>query len=291
MGVVWVKEKPLGRTSKQGADWKRTYSRSFLVKATKDLGSKSVREGVGVAIGATYSFGSEADSGAFANDVTVTCSKASKSYYYWDATVEYGPIDPSVRPLNPLDEQPRVTWGWAQFQEAVTQDRDGNPILNTAFDPFDPPISKDQSRPILGLVRNEANFDQDLADSLRDTVNDASWWGAAAGKVKLRSISANRTYNADAGGWYWEVSYEFQFNRDGWNSKPLNAGFRQLNAAGDAQEQIYRDGNPVSSPVPLGTDGRALSPSGTPIFMDFPVYSESDFSLLNFDAFYILLTS
>lgn len=291
MAIVWVKEKPLGRSSKQGSDWKRNYTRLFQLKATKDLGPKAVREGVGLAIADTYAFGSESDGGAFVNDIEVTCSKASKSYYYWDATVQYGPIDPSVNPLNPLNEQPRVAWGWAQFQEAVTKDRDDNPVLNTAFDPFDPAISRDQSRPILSLVRNEATFDQDLADSLRDTVNDAPWWGAAAGKVKIANISAARQYNADAGGWYWEVSYEFQFNRDGWAARPLNAGFRQLNTGGTQQEQIYRDGQPIGSPALLDEDGHVIDPGGTPLFLEFDIYPESDFSLLNFDAFYVELTT
>lgn len=291
MSVVWVKEKRKGRSSSQGADWKRTYTRNFLVKTTADAGPKEAREGVGLLVGATYSFGSEIDNGAFINSIEATCDGGSPTHSFWSVTVQYGPIDPTIKPLNPLDEQPRVAWGWAQFQEAVTKDRDNNAVLNTAGDPFDPAISRDQSRPVLSLARNEATFDQGLADSLRDTVNDATWWGAGAGKVKIASITGNRVYNADAGGWYWEVQYEFAFNRLGWNARPLNAGFRQLNAAGDAQEQIYRDGNPVSSPVPLDVDGRALSPGGTPLFLDFPIYPESDFSLLNFDAFYIILTS
>jgi hypothetical protein len=289
MAIVEVREKRRGRTTTQGADWKRTYTRIFQIKTTSDVGMKTVREGLGLDIGDTYVFGLETDAGAFVNSIEVSCDDDSSRS--WTATVQYGPIDTTVKPLNPLDEKPRVAWGWAQFQEAVTKDRDDNPILNTAFDPFDPPLARDQSRPVLGLVRNEATFDQDLADSLRDTVNDDVWWGAAAGKVKIGNISAARQNNPDAGGWYWEVSYEFQFNRDGWAAKPLNAGFRQLNSTGDKQEKIYRDGSEISSPALLDVDGHAIDPGGTPLFLEFDIYPESDFSLLNFDAFYVELTT
>lgn len=289
MPILEVKEKRKGRASAQGQDWRRTYTRIFQVLTTPDVGPLKVRTSVGLAIGDIYSFGSESDTGAFVDAIEAVCDDdSSKS---WTVTVQYGPWDPNVFPLNPIEEQPRVSWGWAQFQEAVTKDRDGSPIQNTAHLPFNPSRMRDQSRPILAISRNQSTFDLDLADSLRDTVNNATWWGADAGKVKISNISGTRLYNADAGGYFWEVQYEFQFNRMGWADRPLNAGLMQFNASGTKWEKIYHNGSEVSEPFPLSESGHALAKGDDPFYLEFDIYEESDFSLLNFDDLYTELTS
>lgn len=289
MGIIEVREKREGRRSTQDLSWRRTYTRVFQVITTPETGSQTVRTGLPVAIGDVYSYGAEIDSATYCTSIEVACDE--KSGKSWTATVGYSAIDPSIRPQNPLDMQPEVAWGWAQFQRAVFEDRNGDPILNSAKDYFDPPISRDDSRPILGLIRNQATFNQDLADSLRDHVNDAPWWGAAAGKVKISNITAHRVFSPEIGDYYWQATYEFAFNRDGWATKVLDQGFRQLNGAGTAQVPIFKDGVPVGSPALLDGSGHALAVSGTPVFLEFDVYPETDFSLLGFDAFYTLLTS
>jgi hypothetical protein len=120
-----------------------------------------------------------------------------------------------------------------------------------------------------------------LADTYRDTVNLATFFGSPPGTVKCKSITAKRAWSPNvAGGYYWVVTYLFEFNRDGWTSRPLDLGFRQL--VSGTRRQIIIDGQPATSPVPLNGSGGVLAPGGTPVFLAFELYPAANYGVFRF---------
>ena len=299
MAVISVEPAPPGgRSGNQGADWRRAYTRAWVV-ITDDVndGPKTVREALPVALGMSYYVSeTEKDLGAFVNNIRVDEDSRAEDGYQWIATVEYGPYQPLEHPQSPLDEQPRISWSWAQFERIAERDVDDEAIVNAANDAYDPPPMRDDSRPVLQLVRNEANFDQTLADQYRDKVNSTSFFGADPGVVKVQNISANRVLHPDIG-YYWEVSYEFHFKSEGWHFFILEQGMNKIvydpGIIGDvgAKEKMKdRKGSELSAPALLDDLGQQLATGGTPVFSEWIVYEEVDFSVFGFDGFYAELT-
>ena len=61
---------------------------------------------------------------------------------------------------NPLLQPIDVKWSNRSQEIVADIDINGNPVVNTAGDPFDPPLMEDDPRPVLTIVRNEAIFNQ-----------------------------------------------------------------------------------------------------------------------------------
>lgn len=220
----------------------------------------------------------ETDPFAFVHRIQPTCTTVDGKQ--WLVDVDYGPYDPTLNSESPLDNRTQKAWSFAQDTEIVDVDANGNAVMNTAGDLFDPPIERDRSRPILTVARNELTFDPSLAALYKDKVNADPFLGYDPGQVKCSNISATEEWYPGIG-IYYRVNYEFHFNTDdgGWQRKILNAGYRRLKSG--SRRQILIDGLPAHSPVPLGNDGDVLPPSGTPVFLTFDIYPSVPFSPLN----------
>lgn len=200
----------------------------------------------------------------------------------WVITVSYGIFDPDKTQENPLDERPRLSWDRAQFERVVEKDTGGNAILNSAGDPFDPPVTLDDSRPVLTITRNEASFDTTLAESYKDCVNTDVFFGWPAGQVKVGAITAEEQWSDYLNDTYVVVKYEFHFNPNGWQKSILDQGYRAKSGA--TRKLILIDGQPATSPVPLDGSGAQLSATGTPVFLAFTVYPTAAFADFAFNV-------
>jgi hypothetical protein len=187
---------------------------------------------------------------------------------------------------------PKVSWGMAQFQRIAEKDINGNDVVNSAGIPFNPSVQLDDSRPVLQIVRNELTYDETLAGSFRDKVNDADFWGYGEKQVKVANISGSREWNQDIG-YYWTVSYEFHIKAETWKFKILDAGTMQIKTGGDTKVSpcLTKDGKPVPEPVPLDGSGVQLAVGGTPTYLVFDLYDTADFSTLNFDSLYAQISN
>jgi hypothetical protein len=162
----------------------------------------------------------------------------------------------------------------------VEEDKDGKAVVNSANDYFDPPITKDQSRPVLTLTRNEQTFNPDLAAQFKDHTNSGGFFGWDVGQVKCSNIVPNEEYHPEIGV-YYSVSYEFQFEPKGWKRKVLDQGLRKLTSG--KQDNILIKGLPVQSPALLDGHGQPNDPAADPVFLEFTVYDEVDFGSLNLE--------
>lgn len=300
MGIVSVAEKRTGRSRKQGSDWKRTYTRTFLV-----ITDDSQNDGVVIAsardpatglvipgIGAAYKVGDKAapltilthDTGAFVTSTTATC--ATEDGLQWEVEVEYGPYDASIWPQNPLDHPVKVSWNFAKFEQVAFRDINGKAIVNSAGDYFDPPVTIDDSRPIVKIVRNEATFDPVLAKTYKDSTNTDTFLGQDPYTWKISDIQGDLEYNMDCGtpdGFYYVVTYELEFNPDTWKKLILDQGMRGLDGSGKFTQFLDDKGQPVSDPVLMDGNGGRKSATADPHFFTFEVYREVAFADLNLD--------
>ncbi len=286
MAVVTLGEHYEGRKGGIDRSWYRQYTRTFRAvcdnpfdgPATVGADPRLPRLGQAYRVPGSAT---EFDNGSFCSKVEVT-NDGSDGGFGWLVTCEYGPYDPTQWPENPLDHPIKINWSWSQFERIVDEDINGNAVVNAAGDYFDPPLVRDDSRPLLAIVRNEQNFTSARAGQFKDAVNSDSWFGYAPKQVKCSNISASLEYNPICG-FYYIVSYEFAINTEstGWQKEILNQGLRYLN--GSTRTNVLINGAPATAPVPLDNSGAVLPPSGTPVFLAFDIYPEVSFSGLGFD--------
>lgn len=271
----------------------RTYQRSFFVYTDElDDDAKLVLEYVVASVGAigdTYAAGPSTDDYSYIQNITV--SRNTEYQLQWTAVVDYGPEQPEEQ--NPLEEPIEVSWDFAQFELPMDTDWNGVAVVNTAGVPFDPPVMRDDSRPVLTVVRNERDYSYELADLYRDSVNESEYITAdisrPPGTVKVAAIPGRRLFSAYLGEltgdpYYWQVTYQFHFNRDGWKAQVLNAGRMQI-VSGNLVP-IVINGVPVTDACPLDASGARVLPANTPgdcVILEFQKYKEIDFaSAFNF---------
>lgn len=261
--------------------WQRTYERTFTVTTDDpDDGPATVAAALPVGIGDSYVCRNDSDPGSFCQSIDVECTTDDGKG--WTAVARYGPYDANLEPANPVERPIKVSWSFARFERPVIVDLDGVPVLNSAGDPFDPPLTIDDSRPILTIVRNEQGFDPLLAYQFKDAVNADAFWGVGPGIVKVLDISDELTKDPDIG-WYHVVTYQFEFNPDGWQAHIADLGYRELNLTNELVPILFK-GVPATVPARLNGEGGYLEdPDAETVFLDFNVYRSLPFAPLNLD--------
>lgn len=78
---------------------------------------------------------------------------------WWTAQAEY-----STKPLtedekereepNPLDRRAKISWSTRSYTEPIDKDIDGNPVMNSAGDSFDPPVEREASYWVATVEKN-----------------------------------------------------------------------------------------------------------------------------------------
>jgi hypothetical protein len=268
----------------------RTYKRTWFVDTdTVTDGQIQVLSALPVKPGQYFDLGNgvDVDGGAFLLGLSARCSNECPCH--WEVTASYGPWVTVPREENPLDQAPEVTFSYGKYQKIADEDALGNAVLNAAGDQFDPPVMRDDSRPTIRVVRNEQDFDTDLAEAMKDAVNHdvfklmrdskGNLKQYDPGKVKVEDIQGTPRWHPACKA-YYQVSYEFHVDPDGWVKQILNAGMRQLVSGALAPCQLK--GIPATSPVPLNDDGTQRSPDEEPLYVDVQLYSTMPFSNFNF---------
>lgn len=278
MSVIEVSE-VYQRSGTQNQDWKRTYSRQWQVITNNHAdGPVTVRESVPVRIGNVFECGNDVDLGAYCTSINASCTAVDG--LQWEVTAEYGPYDANVAPANPVERPIEISWGFDQFQRVAERDANDDPIVNSAGEPFDPPVMIDDSRSVLTITRNESTYNDELAADFKDSINLDVFWGKAPGTVKVMMISAQLKRDQDIG-WYWVVTYQFQVDKNGWKRPLVDIGMRQLSVSGTAYEPILINGVPISAPALLNGEGRANAADDEPVLLYFDTYKEREFASLN----------
>lgn len=291
MAITSVEES-WDREGTQNPQWQRTYRRKFIVVTDGPYnGPIAVRAALPVQIGFPYTFfhGStrlEFDFSSFVNSIVCRC--VSKDGSQWECTADYAPYNPQIFGINPLTHPIKISWGTTKFERVCQYDINGDAITNSAGQYFDPPVTCDDSRMNLRIERNEPSFDPSIADTYKDSISSDVFFGQQPGTWKIADITADLEYNVDCGtpdGFYYKVTYTFEFRSEGWASMILDQGLMVLNGSDQLVQALDNSSPPVAvtSPIPLDGNGKALASSADLVFQTFDIYEEIAFGPLNLD--------
>lgn len=297
MAVTQVKE--LMGEGDRGADWTiesgRNYRRRFMVLTDNQAdGPVLAGNAVGIKYGDFYvgqaSSPGEVDTAAYCTMIRV--DQVGDDGLQWIVELGYSWYNAFVAGggphQDPLEMPIEVTWGLRDHERVLQYDANGKAVLNTAGDPFDPPIVVDDPRMTMTVVRNEAQVNLGLILQYRNAVNSDSFAGFNPLYCRCINISPRSQFHQDAG-WYYQTTYEIEFmpqypgdGGNGYRKQILNMGMRSIGSNGNAR-QIQLNGVPVNQPMLLDSSGKLLKPTGTPYYKVYQAYPELPFAVFNFD--------
>lgn len=274
MTVTFIEEDAGARTATNSRGI-RTYTRAFRFETSSqsedawDVGSHPNAPVIGQAFRDAWCISS-----------TPACTDPWKG---WTITAEYSSaVEMNV---DPTQDAMQIRVYTEQFQKPAVFDKNGNKIVNSAGDPFDPPLMMDDSRRVISLVRNVAAYPSWVL-SYQDAVNSDTFtvrgitYAAGVGKVQSVSISDGQIRNNVP---FYTVEVLIHLQKNGWILQPLDVGFRELGYSGDLINILNQgDDERPSAPVPLNGSGYQLSnPSTTNnVLLPYSVYDTQPFSVL-----------
>lgn len=201
----------------------------------------------------------------------------------WHVTCSYSTAkDPEE---NPLADPAEVEWSSEIYQRPYFEDINGDGILNSAGDYFDPPVEGDDVRWVVTVTKNVANVPTWILD-YENAVNDAEFTldnlAIDARKAKLSSLRISKWQTRNDVD-YRVLTMEFHLNKNTWDKKILDQGFREYDSILEKTFKITdEDGAPIRAPALLDGSGEAIAnpePSDA-VFMTYKIYTEKDFSVL-----------
>ena len=236
------------------------------------------------------------DLGSWVKEIT---AERTGSPLIWNVTVNYSSIlsRPDINFVeNPLLRPAEVSYATQRIAVPMTHDRSGNPVLNSADDPFDPPPERDIKVRVITIVRNQLLYRDELYNGYIDTVNKTPWNVYKAGEVLCEDISAVRAF--ENGLLFWRVTFRFlarrqvipknskvpknEFDNVGkldksyaWVRWFLDRGFYVKRAG---RRELARDvyGQISSTPVLLDGNGAKLALGADPAFRGYHPYPEAE---------------
>lgn len=213
------------------------------------------------------------DAGSYVTSATPTLEDDSirigtasrKAVAYWE--IQYSPKPFIVFPQSPLSRPPTIEGAGSDLTEVAREDQEGDPIVNSAGDFYDPL----PERPVTGaqytITRNEAANPVNMAAVYSNTCNDAQWYINAEGCALMGLITYRKVTEQVEGNLfeYWQVSYPIKENPKGWRFKPIDNGWRKKDEDGDLFQVTDPVGNTTMIPVLLDGEGGVLEDGGTPV--------------------------
>ena len=217
--------------------------------------------------------------------------------HYTSADIE----DNQNRPIAPWDEKPAIRWGTVVSNEKIDKDINGKPILNSAKQSPDPPITEDFYDTTLTISENKKTFDDTTAANFKNKVNSNTFFGKPAGSVLCTDYACEEAWFGKEK--YYKITKEFRIRMPelpgvkGWTRRILDEGFMVLDGSDDKNVKLgaadkskriidnVTDKNPVSEPQLLDGKGQLLPPSaaGTPqkgVYLTYETKKAVSFSSL-----------
>lgn len=298
MSVISVHETWRGQSGGINDKAQRKYARTFQVFCNNiNTRALEVRLAAGVPrLFDYYITSSEFDLGARARNIDVV--QDTLYPLRWEVTVSYDSI--SIDPTkiatpnqtsgssqgggakSPEQKPPQYSWDFTRQARAISKDLDGKAILNSAGDPFDPPIEIDDCRPILTVEQTLLTFDVNLAMQYYDTVNSDTFLGFSPGQAKCNGRKGTSRFEENK--FVWTVTTEIHFRRDNWIPlEIIDRGFHYLDGT-PPKKILFRDptdDQPMATPQLLNGNGGIGPIAGTDAqFQQFRVFQSLPFAAL-----------
>lgn len=212
----------------------------------------------------------------------------------YDVLVTYESLQPVVPGTNPVS----LPGWWTDVQWEVSEvaadtDLDDIPVINSAGEPFDPPITVQVVS--LSATWNK-NFTAGTAtfgwlESWANCVNTSAITGvAAAGELLIfPGPTAERVPAADGAPAYDRVSFPIRFRRGAggkaWWRIVLDRGLREKTGvesggAPELQTIVDRIGSPLNQPSLLNGAGLRLNAAAAPVWLEFRLIRDVNMAAL-----------
>ena len=287
MAITSIEELWRGRGADFDDEGNRTYDRVFLVRTDDKTDSPwdvaAAFNNVAlispvIVIGSAY----PDDANAYANRMVP--DNHSETPFAYEVTIGY-----STRTAladNPLNDPPKIEWGTEQFQKPAVEDLNGDAIVNSAGDPFDPPASMDDSRRTCRISANVAAVPAwflSYADSTNIAAVTIDGFAFSIGQVKVQrtSVGQQETRNGVS---FRKIGIDLHLREDGFKLRILDRGFRQIVAGSANDREQVADDEGISPDQPILLDGagsKLANPNAAnAVFLEFEVYPAKDLTLL-----------
>lgn len=200
--------------------------------------------------------------------------------------VRYESVDEDGEQEKPEQDDP-TTWkqisiSSSQITVPASESRDvegalPKPIVNSAGDPVDG-LEEETAIAVLKYTNNFAvNPDLPKFYDYLNTVNQSKFLGAEPRTLRVTGFSAD----FDDATQIWKVALELTYNPKEWRIGYYDAGFNEL-VGGERKVIKDKQGNPVSSPVPLDNTGQAKAIGQDPDILYVYPYEKKNFdNMLN----------
>jgi hypothetical protein len=215
------------------------------------------------AMGSSYLIGNDSDIIATCTDLKI---KETEYPLLWEAVATFD-TDRLVNAAitNPLNLPPEVSWDYAAYEKPMYRDLLGVACVNSAKDAFDPPLTYDDTRPVLTVTRNESVFNYLLAYQYKSATNSDIFGPAQPYYARVQSIKGNK--QVDIGFSYYKVTYEIEFRSEGFFAFVLDRGFK------DYTHKLFTDlltGVPLAEATLMNGRGQAWYNSTSGLAADLP---------------------
>lgn len=289
-----------GRGGSIDVDFKREYTVKYLVRTDdRSDGPATVRTAFGIPnVGDLYTPGNDFDPQAIVTNKRVS---QGGSPWEWEVDVTYSTDvkEEPEKPASPLDEPPRVSWGF-QERRILVPGRYQNPdspsqtqdfqlgVTNSAGELYDPQPEMDISEPILTISKNVATISPSQFFSIANCVNSDTFYGSNPRQLRLRAPTAESAYDKTIGT-YWQVTYGFAYKWDTWDIQVLNQGtfyklagwkFPCKDKEGHRFVGLLTSTGGILNSASDEHQGTWYSGGADPSFSRFRVYREINFSSL-----------
>ncbi len=143
----------------------------------------------------------------FTGSTTVRCKsvgpvQGTESRLIYEVPVQYDNINPGgsgIVSTNPLSRPANIVWGFNIVERVAEKDIKDAEIVNSAGDPFDPPLLELEYRLTVNIERNVTHYSPSIAFSLINTTNNSSVNVAGVtvgkGQALLTDYSAEAQYD------------------------------------------------------------------------------------------------
>lgn len=203
----------------------------------------------------------------------------------WNVTGEYKQSVLTASPDNPLDEPKRVAWSSNTYTEPIVKDNAGEPVVNSAGQPFDPPLTQPRHTLVATITYNSDQFDPNIAATFEDSVNEDSEEIAnltvPARTARIMEVGATQEFFEDIT--YWAVTIKVEIKPETWDKEVLDQGIFEK-VGSETRRMSTDDGEEVTEPLKLDGNGGKLDPqTNPPVYLTFKTNEEKDFAPLDLE--------
>lgn len=213
MSVTSVSVKHSGRSGSSNSKGERTYETTLLVRTNNALdGQTTILKDPRIPQQLSYyQYNGGVDRQALVENVT--CTQDDQSPMLWEVVVSYSTLA-SGQGNNPefsksIDLTPKYSWGEYADQKVIDRDIKGKPVVNSAGEMFDPPLTLAIAYPLLRISRAELTFNPLVIMEFKSSINSTQWGSWPAFSAMCVAINANQ--EVQEGVQFWRVTYEFAF--------------------------------------------------------------------------------